>query len=77
MRILFLFRCVGSAYVFYSADGVSGWSQMSKLVASDGAVGDYFGRSVSVCNNVIVVCAYAAATAAGSQAGERLIWILS
>ena len=36
----------GSVYVF-KYDGTS-WSQQTKLVASDGAAGDYFGRSVSI-----------------------------
>ena len=47
---------VGAAYVFYSADGISGWSQTSKLIASDGAAGDYFSRNaVSIHGNVIAV----------------------
>ena len=58
--------------MFYSADGgVSGWSQVSKLVASDGAASDFFGWSVSVWSNVIVVGARDDDTAAGSNAGER------
>ena len=62
--------------MFYSADGVSGWSEVSKLVASDGAVDDYFGYSVSVWSKVIVVGAYVDDTSAGQAAGERteLIW---
>ena len=58
--------------MFYSADGgVSGWSQASKLIASDGATVEYFGTSVSVWSNVIVVGAYFDTTAAGSETGER------
>ena len=62
--------------MFYSADGVSGWSEVSKLVASDGAAYDYFGISVSVWSNVIVVGAHYVDTSAGENAGERMIWIL-
>ncbi|MCZ7549943.1 MAG: DNRLRE domain-containing protein [Anaerolineales bacterium] len=36
----------GSAYVFARSGGV--WSQQAQLTASDGAAGDYFGRSVAL-----------------------------
>lgn len=36
----------GSAYIYFNNDGV--WEQQSKLLPSDGAWGDYFGRSVSI-----------------------------
>ena len=62
--------------MFYSADGVSGWSEVSKLVASDGAADDEFGYSVSVWNNVIVVGAYYDDTSAGLGAGEQEVYIL-
>ena len=42
-------------YLFYSADGISGWSQSAKLAASDESYYDYFGSSVSVWGNVTVV----------------------
>ena len=43
----------GSAYV-YRFDGTS-WVEQVKLLASDGASGDYFGYSVSVSGAVVVV----------------------
>ena len=46
----------GSAYVFVKPSG--GWSNMTqtaKLTASDGAEGDYFGISVSISGNTVVV----------------------
>jgi hypothetical protein len=46
---------LGSAYIFYSADGVSGWSELSKLVASDGAAGDGFGDAVYMWDGTVVV----------------------
>ena len=49
---------VGSAYLYYSSDGVSGWSQVVKIVASDGVGGDNFGRSVSMYGNMLAVGAY-------------------
>ena len=45
----------GSAYVFRRG-GVD-WVQVAKLVASDGAPNDRFGRSVSICGDTIVVSA--------------------
>ena len=46
----------GSAYVF--TRDTSGWTQCAKLLASDGAVGDYFGRSVAISGDTVVVGAY-------------------
>ena len=43
----------GSVYV-YRYDGLS-WIEEAKLLASDGAEDDYFGRSVSISGNVVVV----------------------
>jgi fibronectin type 3 domain-containing protein len=40
-------RC-GSAYVFEFDDALDTWGQLTKLKASDGALNDAFGRSVSV-----------------------------
>ena len=46
----------GSAYVFVKPS--AGWSNMTqtaKLTASDGVEGDYFGYSVSVSGDTVVV----------------------
>ncbi|MCK4342885.1 MAG: hypothetical protein KAY37_14320 [Phycisphaerae bacterium] len=43
----------GTAYVF-QYDG-SNWVEVAKLLATDGAVGDWFGVSVSISGDVIVV----------------------
>ena len=43
----------GSAYVFREAGGI--WTEEAKLVASDAASGDWFGNSVSVDGDVILV----------------------
>jgi hypothetical protein len=43
----------GSAYVFKRQGG--GWAETQKLVASDGAAGDLFGRSVAISGSTIVV----------------------
>jgi FG-GAP repeat len=44
----------GSAYIF----STYAWSQRRKLTASDGASGDYFGRSVSISGDNAVIGAY-------------------
>ena len=46
----------GSVYVFSNAGG--SWTQASKLTADDGVEGDWFGFSVSISGNTIVVGAY-------------------
>ncbi len=43
----------GSAYIF-KRDGAS-WSEQAKLTASDGAGGDVFGESVSICGNYAII----------------------
>ena len=43
----------GSAYVFSNDSGT--WTQTAKLTAYDGAGGDYFGGSVSIDGNTIVI----------------------
>jgi hypothetical protein len=46
----------GSAYIFTRSAGV--WSQQAKLTAPDAASGDYFGCSVALSNNTVVIGAY-------------------
>jgi len=46
----------GATYVFYrDQGGPSNWGQVVKLTASDGEAGDWFGQSVSVSGNTVVV----------------------
>ena len=48
----------GSAYVFTRAtagDLASGWTQVAKLTAGDGAAGDEFGISVSIDGDTVVI----------------------
>ena len=52
----------GSAYVFTrdtAGDLASGWTQVAKLTADDGAEGDRFGNSVSIDGDTVVIGAYA------------------
>jgi len=45
-----------SVFVFrYDPDGSGEWVQEARLTPSDGESGDFFGRSVSICGDVIVV----------------------
>ena len=51
----------GSAHVFTrdtAGDLASGWTQVTKLVADDGASGDYFGRFVYVDSGMILIGAF-------------------
>ncbi len=43
----------GSAYIFVKERGT--WTEKAKLVASDGASGDYFGTSVSISDGVALI----------------------
>jgi hypothetical protein len=57
----------GSAYVFARSGGV--WSQQAKLTASDAAASDYFGNSVAVSGDTVVIGAWSADHAGGTDAG--------
>lgn len=46
----------GAAYIF-EYDGFN-WNQVTKLVADDGVSADYFGSSVSIHDNTVVIGAY-------------------
>ena len=48
----------GSVYVFRTTDGGATYDQVAKLTASDAAYQDYFGYSVAIDGNTIVVGAY-------------------
>ncbi len=73
MRAYIVFGNLGSAYVFRSVNGISGWSEVSKLMASDGGVNAFFGFSVSVWGNVIAAGASGDQTAKGVYSGERVV----
>ncbi|MCP4494316.1 MAG: hypothetical protein GY820_44500, partial [Gammaproteobacteria bacterium] len=47
----------GSAYIF-TRDAYGSWSQQAKLIATDGAAGDWFGDSVSVYGDTALVGAH-------------------
>ena len=45
----------GSVYVFRTTDGGATYGQVAKLTAADAAAGDYFGNSVAIDGDTIVV----------------------
>ena len=64
----------GSAYVFVRSSGA--WSQQAKLTASAAAMGDQFGKSVSISGDTVVVGANGDDTAAGADAGSAYVFDL-
>lgn len=64
----------GSAYVFVRSG--SSWSQQFKLVASDEAAGDWFGYSVAISGDSIVVGAFNNDDA-GSASGSAYVYFRS
>jgi len=48
----------GSAYVFHTTDGGATYGQVAKLTAADAAAIDYFGWSVAVDGDTVVIGAY-------------------
>ena len=45
----------GSVYVFRTSDGGASYGQVAKLTAADASMNDYFGVSVAIAGNTIVV----------------------
>ncbi|CAN5212122.1 hypothetical protein BH10ACI1_BH10ACI1_23230 [soil metagenome] len=54
----------GAAYVFV-LDGIN-WSQQARLIANDGSADNYFGQSVSISGDTVVVGAYGNAGTKGA-----------
>jgi hypothetical protein len=66
----------GSAYVFVKPPG--GWGNMTqtaKLTASDGAAGDWFGNSVAISGDTVVVAAAAADIGANTDQGSAYVFV--
>jgi hypothetical protein len=61
----------GAAYVFEKKDNQ--WIQTAKLFASDGMPNDYFGYSVDISNNIMIVGAYKA-DSFGQDSGAAYIF---
>ncbi len=65
----------GSAYV-YVRDGSGNWVQQAKLLAADGATGDFFGISVSVHGDTAVIGAYYDDNDNGYDSGSAYVFSL-
>ncbi|MBS1795246.1 MAG: FG-GAP repeat protein [Acidobacteria bacterium] len=65
----------GSAYVFTRSGTV--WSQQAKLTADDGAANDYFGTSVAIDGETIVVGAYFDDVGANANQGSAYVFTRS
>ncbi|HVE57106.1 MAG TPA: FG-GAP-like repeat-containing protein [Pyrinomonadaceae bacterium] len=65
----------GAAYVFARSGG--SWSPQQRLTASDGATSDFFGWSVAVRSDTLVVGARHDDTAAGADAGSAYVFTRS
>jgi len=65
----------GSAYVFTRTGTV--WTQQQKLTASDAAEGDFFGNSVAISGNTIVVGAFFDDTPRGDSSGSAYVYVRS
>jgi hypothetical protein len=63
----------GSAYVFVRS-GTS-WSEQAHLFASDGAAQDFFGSSVAISGDSIIVGAFIDDTAGGTNAGSTYVFV--
>ncbi len=64
--------CQGKAYIFHRSGTT--WSQQATLTASDGAVYDYFGNSVSISGDYAVVGAYQKTVNGNTSQGKAYIF---
>lgn len=65
----------GAAYVFTRSGAT--WTQQAKLVANDGAADDYFGHSVAIIGDTVLVGSYADDVGANSQQGSAYVFTRS
>lgn len=61
----------GAAYIFH--DDGTGWTEQAKLTASDGVLKDFFGSSVSISGDTIVVGSFFS-DAPGSHSGSAYVY---
>ena len=65
----------GSAYVFVRSG--SSWSKQDKLLASDADAGDYFGRSVAISGDTVVVAAPGDNVGSNNGQGSAYVFVRS
>jgi hypothetical protein len=67
----------GAVYVFYRDQGGPGaWGQLVKLTAADGALGDYFGNSVSLSGDAAIAGAHYADVGGNGDEGAAYVFAL-
>lgn len=65
----------GAAYVFSrNRNGPHAWGQVTRLIAPDGAADDWFGASVSVSGDTLVVSAHGATIAGSGDQGAAYVF---
>ena len=64
----------GAAYVFVRNAG--NWSQQDEFIASDTTIGDFFGGSVALSGNTVLIGAHYKDNAAGNDAGSAYVFRL-
>jgi len=65
----------GAAYIFErNAGGAEKWGEVRKLTAEDAAANDWFGDSVALSGDTVLVGAYAKNSAAGLHSGAAYIF---
>ncbi len=67
-------NATGSAYVFERDPATGNWTERTKLLASDGEAGDYFGVSVAVSGDTVVIGAYSDDDA-GNETGSAYVFV--
>ncbi len=65
----------GSAYIFVRNGAV--WTQQTKLTANDGATDDYFGNSVAISSNNVIVGAAGDDIGGNTEQGSAYIFVRS
>ncbi len=68
--LMCLFDCVAGSVYFYSKTG-SSWSRQGKILAADGAVGDYFGTALSLYTSSALIGAHGDDDNNGLNSGEE------
>lgn len=67
---------IGAAYgLERNEDGLDSWGQVTRLLAADGASGDFFRHSVSISGDTIVVGAWGE-NGAGTDRGAAYVFTL-
>lgn len=65
----------GSVYIFVRSGGV--WTQQQRLIANDGGADDYFGHSVAISGDTVVVGAHVDDIVANANQGSAYVFVRS